>query len=200
MRMARLYEGGKMSYFREKANDIEYFIEGISSVCNDKNIITRKTKERFGDNYSKLIDYLLFLETEQINAKTLATALNNRDLEDGFYRFESKCAKKNNLVIVTGYSDDLIELDGAIKQESNCFNGGCFHLERHDKKWLLKNGKGLNNISAIWYGQNKMTNDLEAIPWSYQTNILHESFYATFRGEPCCEGFVFSVDNLQKNN
>ena len=37
MRMARLYEGGKMSYFREKANDIEYFIEGISSVCNDKN-------------------------------------------------------------------------------------------------------------------------------------------------------------------
>ena len=60
MRMARLYEGGKMSYFREKANDIEYFIEGISSVCNDKNIIARKTKERFGDNYSKLIDYLLF--------------------------------------------------------------------------------------------------------------------------------------------
>ena len=147
MRMARLYEGGEMSYFREKANDIEYFIEGISSVCNDKNIIARKTKERFGDNYSKLIDYLLFLETEQINAKTLATALNNRDLEDGFYRFESKCAKKNNLVIVTGYSDAL-----------------------------------------------------EAIPWSYQTNILHESFYATFRGEPCCEGFVFSVEDLQKNN
>ena len=91
-----------MSYFREKASDIEYFIEGISSVWNDKNIIARKTKERFGDNYSKLIDYLLFLETEQINAKTLATALNNRDLEDGFYRFEPKCAKKNNLVIVTG--------------------------------------------------------------------------------------------------
>ena len=58
----------------------------------------------------------------------------------------------------------------------------------------------MNNISAIWYGQNKMTNDLEAIPWSYQTNILHESFYATFRGEPCCEGFVFSVEDLQINN
>ena len=29
-----------MSYLMNKANDIEYFIEGISAVCNDKNLIT----------------------------------------------------------------------------------------------------------------------------------------------------------------
>ena len=67
---------------------------------------TKKVKERFGSEYSKLIDYLLLLENEKFNAKALAAALNNRDLEDGFFRFELKCAEKNNLVIVTGYSDD----------------------------------------------------------------------------------------------
>ena len=112
-----------------KANDIEYFIEGISAVCNDKNLITKKVKERFGSEYSKLIDYLLLLENEKFNAKALVAALSNRELEDGFFRFELKCAEKNNLVIVTGYSDDLIELDGAIKQEGDCFNGENFHLE-----------------------------------------------------------------------
>ena len=40
----------------EKANDIEYLIEGLSAGCNDKNIIVEKAKERFGDEYSKLID------------------------------------------------------------------------------------------------------------------------------------------------
>jgi len=133
----------------QKANDIEYFIEGISAVCNEKIRIAEKVKERFGSEYSKLIDYLLLLETEEFNAKTLATALNNRDLEDGFFRFELKCAEKNNLVIVTGYSDDLIELDGTIKQEGDCFNGENFHLEKYKDEWLLKKGYSCNSISAI---------------------------------------------------
>ena len=50
-----------------KANDIEYFIEGISAVCNDKSLITKKVKERFDSEYSKLIDYLLLLENEKFN-------------------------------------------------------------------------------------------------------------------------------------
>lgn len=186
-----------MNYLMQKANDIEYFIEGISAVCNDKNLIAKETKEHFGRDYSKLIDYLLLLETKQFNSKALAKALNNRDLEDGFYRFEIKCATKSHLVIVTGYSDDLIELDGAINQEGDCFCGRNFHLEKSNKEWILKNEKRLNNISAIWYDQKKTTDNLEIIPWSYKTDIPHESFYVTYRGDPWCEGFVFSVEDLK---
>ena len=58
-----------MSYLMNKANDIEYFIEGISAVCNDKSLITKKVKERFGSEYSKLIDYLLLLENGQCTIK-----------------------------------------------------------------------------------------------------------------------------------
>lgn len=165
-----------MSYLMDKANDIEYFIEGISAVCNDKNLITKKVKERFGSEYSKIIDYLLLLENEKFNAKALAASLSNRELEDGFFRFELKCAEKNNLVIVTGYSDDLIELDGAIKQEGDCFNGENFHLEKYKDEWLLKKGYGCNSISAIWYDQNKTAENLEVIPWTYKTEIPHQSF------------------------
>ncbi|WP_156011564.1 hypothetical protein [Treponema sp. C6A8] len=183
-----------------KANDIEYFIEGISAVCNDKNLITKKVKERFGSEYSKLIDYLLLLENEKFNAKAFAAALSNRELEDGFFRFELKCAEKNNLVIVTGYSDDLIELDGAIKQEGDCFNGENFHLEKYNDEWLLKKGNGCNNISAIWYDQNKTAENLEVIPWTYKTEIPHQSFFAKYRGETFCEGFVFSIEDLNMDN
>ena len=189
-----------MSYLMDKANDIEYFIEGISAVCNDMNLITKKVKERFGTEYSKLIDYLLLLENEKFNVKALATALNNRDLEDGFFRFELKCAEKNNLVIVTGYSDDLIELDGAIKQEGDCFNGENFHLEKYNDQWLLKKGNGCNSISAIWYDQNKTAENLEVIPWTYKTEIPHQSFFAKYRGETFCEGFVFSIEDLNMDN
>ncbi len=66
-----------MSYLMNKANDIEYFIEGISAACNDKSLITKKVKERFGSEYSKLIDYLLLLENEKFNAKALAAAFSN---------------------------------------------------------------------------------------------------------------------------
>lgn len=105
------------------------------------------------------------MENEKFNAKALAAALSNRELEDGFFRFELKCSEKNNLVIVTGYSDDLIELDGAIKQEGDCFNGENFHLEKYNDQWLLKKGNGCNSISAIWYDQNNTTDDFEVIPW-----------------------------------
>lgn len=189
-----------MSYLMDKANDIEYFIEGISAACNDKSLITKKVKERFGSEYSKLIDYLLLLENEKFNAKALAAALSNRELEDGFFRFEIKCAEKNNLVIVTGYSDDSIELDGAIKQEGDCFNGENFHLEKYNDQWLLKKGNGCNSISAIWYDQNKTAENLEVIPWTYKTEIPHQSFFAKYRGETFCEGFVFSIEELNMDN
>lgn len=71
----------------------------------------------------------------------------------------------------------FIELDGAIKQEGDCFNGENFHLEKYNDEWLLKKGNGCNNISAIWYDQNKTAENLEVIPWTYKTEIPHQFFW-----------------------
>ena len=39
---------------------------------------------------------------------------------------EERLAKENGLVVVFGYSDDNIELRGAINNEAGCFDGGSF--------------------------------------------------------------------------
>jgi hypothetical protein len=64
----------------------------------------------------------------------------------------------------------------------------------------LKKGYGCNNISAIWYDQNKTAENLEVIPWTHKTEIPHQSFLAKYRGEIFCEGFVFRIEDLNINN
>lgn len=189
-----------MSNLSQIVKEIEFFIEGASSVCCDNKIIAEKAKEKFGGNYSKFVEYLLLLRTEKFTAKSMAFCLNNRDNEDGFFEFERKCAERNNLVIVCGYSDDLIDLYGAISEEGDCFNGGDFHLEQENDHWILKEELGkCNNISAKWCEKSKITDDWEIIPWSYETDIPHTTFYMTHEGEPFCEGLVFDMKDLKKH-
>lgn len=55
----------------------------------------------------------------------------------------------------------------------------------------------MSEFLTHWYDQNKTTDDLEVIPWSYKTDIPHESFYAKYSGEPCCDGFVFRIEDFK---
>ena len=64
----------------------------------------------------------------------------------------------------------------------------------------MKKGYGCNSISAIWYDQNKTAENLEVIPWTYKTEIPHQSFFVKYRGETFCEGFVFSIEDLNMDN
>ena len=89
LRKNQAFQGYAIASFLRSASELASpALTILATVCNDKNLITKKVKERFGTVYSKLIDYLLLLENEKFNAKTLAVALSNRELEDGFFRFE----------------------------------------------------------------------------------------------------------------
>ena len=60
-----------------------------------------------------------------MNLIDFAAMLDGR--ENGYPQFsdeELKIAKENNIVIVTGASDDLVELEGAIYDEGDCYEGG----------------------------------------------------------------------------
>ena len=80
-------------------------------------------------------------------------------------------AKENGFVIVTGASDDLMEFDGAIYSEGDCFDGG--------KVYFSKNGveedKTQNVINALWCEAEDENGVV--IPWAYETKIPHETFY-----------------------
>ena len=180
-----------------KINEIHLFIEGVSSVCDDLNVIAEKTMGYFGKKDKRIVDYILWMKTRTFSAEQFAKILSMRDFSEGLSDVETACAKRNGLVVVTGYSDDVIELEGAIFAEGDCFEGGKFHLKRIKGKWKLERGAGKkNNISALWHAKDAFTDDGDSIPWTYRTDIPHAKFIAANGGDPFSEGLVFDVRKL----
>ena len=182
---------------KQTFHDVYVFINGITSVCKDSAIIEEKTLAHFGDEYKRIVRYILMMKFQKFSAKQFAEALVPRDYLDSLYDVERECAKRNGLTVVYGYSDDLMELDGAICAEGNCFKGGAFHLKRDKGKWKLVDGIGKhNNITALWYDSNAIDDNGVRIPWTYKTDIPFGKFNMTNGGDPYCEGFVFEVKDL----
>lgn len=134
-----------------------------------------------------------------MNIKEFAQQFNGREYYyPMFTEKEIQTAKDNGWVIVTGASDDLMEFEGALRDEGGCFGGG--------KVWFSKesvyNGEddkaGFPNcIEAIWYGEDSRDWDGNTITWTYKTDIPHETFMVYEDGEPYCRGIVFSVNDLK---
>lgn len=122
--------------------------------------------------------------------------------EYGYPQFtekEIKTARENGFVIVYGASDDLMEFDGAIEGESDCFDGGSAWISR-DRVSEVNTCVGDKEIKAVWCGGEKDESGNE-ITWTYETDIPHETFMIYESGiyknrEPYCRGIVFSVDDV----
>jgi hypothetical protein len=117
--------------------------------------------------------------------KQFATMISGRQYGNEITKAEAELAKKNGVVIVYGYSDDNMEFEGAIYDEVGCFNGGkCYIKGRevfHDEPY-----DGCPSITAVWCGEGKP-------PWTYETDILHETFEIYEGEELFCVGIVFTV-------
>lgn len=61
--------------------------------------------------------------------KELAEKLNGIEYGDRIAEDHLNFAKENNLVIVTGYSDDNVEFEGAIYEEVPAYNGTYIALD-----------------------------------------------------------------------
>ena len=64
-----------------------------------------------------------------MEARELAEKLNGRTYGDSFDDVLEE-AQQSGLVIVTGASDDLMEFDGAIRDEGGCFDGGRVYFDK----------------------------------------------------------------------
>jgi len=76
-------------------------------------------------------------------------------------------AKENGFVIVTGASDDLMEFDGAIYSEGDCFDGGKVYFSKNG----VEENKTQNVINALWCEAEDENGVV--IPWAYETKIPH---------------------------
>lgn len=112
-----------------------------------------------------------------------------------FTKEELQIAKDNGFVIVCGASDDLMEFEGAITSEGDCYDGGTV--------WFNKDGvidgsavTGDKCIEAMWCDADAKDENGNVITWTYKTDIPHETFIIYEDDELYCRGIVFSINDL----
>ena len=139
-----------------------------------------------------------------MNAKQLAEKLNGREYRNEITREEAAEAKAAGLVVVCGASDDLMEFEGAIRDEFGCYDGGTALV---DEKGLLDRGQiddDDDEAIADFVTRKKTARTIEALwakepgySWTYKTDIPHETFEIVEDGEPYCRGIVFALADVK---
>lgn len=127
--------------------------------------------------------------------KEFAKMLDGR--EYGYPQFsdeELMIAKEEGFVIVSGASDDLVELDGAITDEGDCFDGGKIFVKAISDGGIVVGNCERSNVfsfDAKWCEDEDEKGNI--ISWTYDVSIEHENFMIYEDGEPYCRGFVFQI-------
>ena len=121
-----------------------------------------------------------------MNAKEWAEKLNNIEYPADEIWDMRKQFEEDGVVVVYGASDDLIEFEGAIQDEGDCYNDKVFYL----------NKEGLTTSYSKNYVKVTHPHDGTA-QFEYETNISCEWFNVVEDGELYCKGFVFNINDLK---
>lgn len=136
-----------------------------------------------------------------MNAIELALKLNGRAYGDEITKEEAAEAKAAGLVVVFGYSDDNVELRGAIRDavgawegatlyvtpsgllERECDDDRCPHFEREKAK--------AQTIEVNWCAAD------QDFTWTFKTDIPHTTFEIMDGEEKFCRGIVFALAHVK---
>lgn len=140
----------------------------------------------------------------QSAATELAAILNGREYCHEITKAEEAQAKAAGLVVVFGYSDDNVELRGAIDDEVGAFDGTTFRIsptglvpswssvdkddEDEAQAYFDQKRAGYREIEAVWCPDAD-----ESISWIYRTDIPHATFDVMEDGATYCRGIVFAL-------
>ena len=115
-------------------------------------------------------------------------------------------AKEAGLVVAYGFSDDLLEFDGAIYDEAGAPDTvlidtegllPSFEAASEDEeacRRYFERKLNAREIKAIW--RPSPSDELDDPAWILKTDIPHESFMIVEEGEPFSRGIVFSLSSL----
>ena len=142
-----------------------------------------------------------------MNKKQLAELLNNTQHPVRIDDELKKQAKENGLVIVYGSWGDLMEFEGAIRDEFCCYEGGKAIIDEkglltgfeevdyeseEDLEDYFTRKKNAHLIKTLWCKE-------DGYSWTYKTDISHETFEVLDEAEKYCRGIVFSLSDLSAN-
>lgn len=134
--------------------------------------------------------------------KEFAETLSGRSIGEEICKDEEKRAAGLGLVVVYGYSDDNVELRGAIDEEVGAYDGttirltktgvlqgpACDSAENCECPYFSAAKNAAKTIEAVW--------GAGGVSWTFETDIPHETFNIYEDGELFCVGIVFSVEDL----
>lgn len=133
----------------------------------------------------------------KLSAEQFAQLLNGREYREEMTDQEEHFAKENNLIVIFGASDDLVEIRGSDYDEldaptelyfnkkglfkNECENDECPHEAKKKDQCKL--------VEALWCQESD-------ISWTYKTDIPHHTFEIKEDGDVYCRGIVFSLDDV----
>lgn len=130
-----------------------------------------------------------------MTTKEIAKMLDGTISYPFMYKEVLELAKENGIVVCYGCSDDLIELEGAIRDEAGCFDGGTVCI---NKSGFVEEGSELKNpIKIFWCGKCGDEEREYTATWEYETDIPHETFRMYDENELYCLGMVFYLEDVK---
>lgn len=134
--------------------------------------------------------------------KEFAKMLSGREYGMELTKDEERQAADAGLVVAYGYSDDNVELRGAIDEEVGAWDGTtirltktgvlqgptCDSAENCECPYFSAAKNAAKTIEAVW--------GAGGVSWTFETDIPHETFNIYEDGELFCVGIVFSVEDL----
>lgn len=135
-----------------------------------------------------------------MTAKELAATLSGREYGMEIRPGEEHEAQVAGLVVVYGYSDDNVELRGAIDDEIGAYEGTTVYLThdgilqepdcgQDDCPYFAKEREKAKSIKAVWHDEGGPC-------WTFETDIPYETFTIMEDGAPFCVGIVFSMADI----
>lgn len=137
----------------------------------------------------------------------LAALLQGREYGSEITTAEEAQAKAAGLIVIFGYSDDSVELRGAVHDEIGMYGGGEFSITSEAsiiKEWDADDAQSFDAAREYFrrYALLKVTVNAEWSPsdeemsWRYVTNLPHATFDAMEDGEVYCRGIVIAVADI----
>jgi hypothetical protein len=136
-----------------------------------------------------------------MTAKQLATLLGRRVMGNEISESEERLAREAGLVVVFGYSDDNVELRGAINGEVGAYNGTTVYLSATG---LLENDCDSDRCPHFERARERAASfktkwdDGSGAAWTFDVPWPHFTFEVFEEDELFCRGVVFALAEVLK--
>lgn len=123
-----------------------------------------------------------------VTPKQFASMLNNFPCEDTFTKHVINIARKNNLIILTAFSNDKVFLSGSITDEFDLLRGGYIYIGEDNGEIVPFTRPAHNRVTihAFYEEHKKYT-------WKFITKIKHETFVTLNKEKSFCQAIIIDI-------